>query len=78
MAGESWLPDRAAARHLLKVLRLSNGQELELLDGRGAVAVGTLCVTGTRAEVRVESVRHHEAPRPRLRCWLPPMRSGWS
>ncbi len=81
VSGSAWVPDRATGRHLLRVLRLKDGQEVELLDGRGGVGRSVLHVSGDRPELRVHAVEHKDPPRPFLRSWLPlikPSRLEWA
>jgi 16S rRNA (uracil1498-N3)-methyltransferase len=60
------------AHHALRVRRLAAGAVLELLDGEGAVGLGVVEATDKRGkhdwvmQVRVDEVRHVQAPRPRL------------
>jgi len=44
------------SRHILKVLRLQPGSEVELLDGLGAVYRAIITATGRRAEARIEEI----------------------
>ena len=47
------LPERAA-HHALRVLRLRDGDAIELFDGRGAACAARLAVHGRRAQAAVE------------------------
>lgn len=59
--------DRAEAAHALKVLRLSVGDEVLLLDGEGRVAQAVLAeAAGRKVACRVTGVQTPEPPRPRL------------
>ena len=65
--------DPDEARHALRVLRMREGDAVELIDGRGTVAEGKL----TRADARramVEVVSRHEVaePRPRVAVFAAP------
>jgi 16S rRNA (uracil1498-N3)-methyltransferase len=61
------------ARHAAGVKRLHVGERVEILDGRGQVALGAVeaITTGKRAQlvVRVESVRHEPPVRPMVHVW---------
>ncbi|MCF8033338.1 MAG: 16S rRNA (uracil(1498)-N(3))-methyltransferase [Desulfarculaceae bacterium] len=64
--GELPLPAEEAA-HARKVLRLSPGEEVELIDGAGARALGVLTHLNKQGgAVRVESVDQAPAPLPEL------------
>ncbi len=66
VSGEVALPPEEAA-HARKVLRLSPGAEVELIDGTGARARGVLIRLGKQGgAVRVEAVEAAPLPAPRL------------
>lgn len=66
-AGDVVSLDPAEAKHLMKVRRARSGTEVELFDGAGIVAIGSLLPLGRRQPVklRIES----------MACFAPPMRS---
>ena len=64
-AGETAAPDAREREHLFRVLRAAPGQEVELLDGSGGIAVGRI-VPGR--EIQVTEVRR--VPEPRLKLHL--------
>lgn len=71
--GDGVALDPDEARHALRVLRMREGDAVELIDGRGTVAEGKL----TRADARramVEVVSRHEVaePRPRVAVFAAP------
>ncbi len=49
---------KAASRHLLKVLRLKEGAQVELCDGNGTSAIGTI----QGSEIEIGKVETHDAP----------------
>ncbi len=60
------LPEHEA-HHASRVLRMSAGEEVELLDGEGRRALGVLLeVSKARASVRLTGLTHAPEPRPRL------------
>ncbi|MCA9783359.1 MAG: RsmE family RNA methyltransferase [Calditrichaeota bacterium] len=74
--GHRFQPDRNQLHHLLRVLRLKQGQELRLLDGRGHSALASLQLAGSHAELLVESVDTLPGPFPELEAWLPVIRES--
>ena len=59
------------ARHALKSRRLSVGDPVALIDGRGTEAFGRIAsATSSTAEVAVERVAHQPRPRPTLTLWV--------
>ena len=64
------------ALHVVRVLRMGEGDRVRLIDGRGSHALGTLVDVGKRkASVTIKEV-HHEETRPQglTLLWLPPRR----
>ena len=59
--------DPEEARHAVRVLRMREGEAVELMDGRGTVAAGVLTRARARqATVRVDVKHAHPEPRPPL------------
>ncbi|MEX2213270.1 MAG: RsmE family RNA methyltransferase [Phycisphaeraceae bacterium] len=54
------------SHHAVRVLRLKAGDWVELLDGSGRVAEGTIEQAGRKVTVRVASMRTEQALKPRL------------
>ena len=55
--------DEDTARHVVQVLRMGKGEQLQLTDGKGHVAtVSIVLPEKKRCSVRVDSVVFHEAP----------------
>jgi len=54
------------ARHARKSLRLAEGDRVELFDGGGTVARGTIERLAREMTVRIDERRHDPPPRPRL------------
>lgn len=54
--GSTALADDSESRHLLKVRRSKEGEEIEVLDGKGGLARGLLQVEGKQAKVRILEV----------------------
>lgn len=54
--------DRDQARHAIKALRLTQNQTVELFDGQGASAIGSLQISGQNASVLITS--RHQTPPP--------------
>lgn len=71
--GEQCVLDEVESRHALKVLRLSEGDAIEIFDGRGSVAHAEVAGSeGKRLRARITD--HHHQARPEgacLRCALP-------
>ena len=69
-AGEEFRPDAREAEHLFKVFRARPGEAVELLDGRGSRARGTVI---EQKMIRIESVETAEIPAEKLHlcCALP-------
>jgi len=58
--------ERKQAHHALRVLRLSDGDPIELFDGRGQVAEGVIVTDGSEVMVEVRRVRREPRPTPSL------------
>mgnify|MGYP002624243537 CR=1 FL=1 len=54
------------AHHALRVLRLRDGDDVELFDGHGGVARGTLVIRGRAASVRLERTWREPVLRPTI------------
>ena len=70
--------DEADAHHLVRVLRLRDGEQVVASDGGGAWRICTLA--GKRLEP-ASAVEHEPAPDAAVRVWLPPLkgeRSEWA
>lgn len=81
VAGGELRLDAAATHHLLRVLRVGEGQELELLDGRGGRAKARLQSAGRLALLSCEPSEGVAPPEPELEAWLPlikPERMEWA
>jgi 16S rRNA (uracil1498-N3)-methyltransferase len=62
-----WLTlDAEQARHARLVLRLRDGPDVEVFDGRGTVGFGRLTVRDGQTAVAVDRWWHEPPPRPRL------------
>ncbi len=48
--------DADEQQHMIKVLRMRNGEEISVTDGRGNLAKGTLVLEGKKANIEVSSV----------------------
>jgi 16S rRNA (uracil1498-N3)-methyltransferase len=57
----------AAERRHADVKRLGVGERVDVVDGAGTRYVCSVVVAAPELELRVDSVRHHEAPRVRTR-----------
>lgn len=57
---------RDEAHHALRVLRLRDGDAVEVFDGRGGVARGRLMTVGRAATVRIERTWSEPAARPHV------------
>lgn len=65
LSGDAVTLDAEQARHARKVLRLRDGDAVELFDGRGGLAEGKLRVSGkASAVVAVERRRQEKRPKP--------------
>jgi 16S rRNA (uracil1498-N3)-methyltransferase len=58
--------DRDQATHATKALRLTAGQTVELFDGQGASATGTLQIEGQAATVLITDRRQSSPPSPHI------------
>lgn len=66
-AGSTIQLDKDQARHATRVLRLSEGDAIQLIDGRGTLAQATLIATSPgQTTCTVESVQRVPAPSPRI------------
>jgi 16S rRNA (uracil1498-N3)-methyltransferase len=82
-AGGTVAVDGEEARHALRVKRVRMGEKVELMDGRGGVALGVVVEAdegGKKRDgslvVRVESVRHVDPERPRVEVWTAAAKGG--
>lgn len=57
------------SHHIVKVLRLSAGEHVELLDGQGAVFRAVIVGTGRRGALRIEGIAA-TAPEPDKTLWV--------
>lgn len=63
-------------QHILKVLRLRDGEVIYITDGRGTLAKGRLLIEGKRAGVEVLHIRQNIKPfSPRLHIALAPTKN---
>ncbi|WP_326982467.1 RsmE family RNA methyltransferase [Chryseobacterium sp. MYb264] len=44
-------------QHIVKVLRMKNGEEIHLTDGKGNLASGTLMIEGKKANIEVSEIK---------------------
>lgn len=58
--------DKDQARHATRVLRLSDGSPVQLIDGRGAIAKATLTSVEKPTTCTIESIERVPAPTPRI------------
>ena len=58
--------DKDQARHATRVLRLSVGDRVRLIDGRGMIAHGRLTTADAPTTCTIESIEHAPAPTPRI------------
>ncbi|MFK7789037.1 MAG: 16S rRNA (uracil(1498)-N(3))-methyltransferase, partial [Phycisphaeraceae bacterium] len=54
------------ARHATRVLRLSVGDRLQLIDGKGTTAQAILTANDPSTTCKIESIHHVPAPSPRI------------
>ncbi|MDP2360503.1 MAG: RsmE family RNA methyltransferase [bacterium] len=66
--------DDGKSHHLLRVLRLAEGQDLEVLDGAGGLATAQLTVDGRRVRLHCQPPWSLPHPSPRLEAWMPLIR----
>ncbi len=52
------------SRHLVRVRRVRVGESVEVLDGKGGVAIGVLMNDEAPARIRVDKILRHPAPAP--------------
>lgn len=48
--------DADEQQHIIKVLRMRNGEEISVTDGKGNLAKGTLVLEGKKANIEVSSI----------------------
>lgn len=60
LTSESVLLDQEESHHLARVLRLQQGETIELFDGTGALYTGKIEKLGKRVAVSLESQKHHQ------------------
>lgn len=59
--------DSDESQHAIKVCRATTGDSLELCDGQGHFAIGTIVTADPKAcQLRIDSVQTTDRPRPRL------------
>ncbi len=79
-AGQRALVGDDEAAHALRAKRLREGESVELLDGLGGIATGTVHLAGggrrTELHVQVMSVRHSPEPRPVVEVWAATPKGG--
>ncbi|MDG4654123.1 RsmE family RNA methyltransferase [Chryseobacterium arthrosphaerae] len=46
-------------QHIVKVLRMKNGEEIHVTDGKGNLATGTLSIEGKKAGIEVTEIREN-------------------
>lgn len=65
--------DKDQARHATRVLRLSVGSRVQLIDGRGTIAHATLTAADAPTTCTIQSIERAPAPSPRieLACAIP-------
>ncbi len=62
-AGNELALEEDTARHVVQVLRMNMGEQLQLTDGKGHVATATIVETGKKkCWVKIQSVVFHDAP----------------
>lgn len=44
-------------QHIVKVLRMKNGEEIHVTDGKGSLASGKLLIEGKKANIQVEEIK---------------------
>lgn len=63
--------EEATARHVVQVLRMSAGEQLQLTDGKGLAAVATITEAGKKkASVHINEVTQHTKPAFDLRLGI--------
>lgn len=65
-AGATVTLDADQARHATRVLRLSEGDPVQLIDGRGTLAKATLTRADNPTTCTIVSINHIPAPSPRI------------
>ncbi len=66
--------DGEAGRHVTRALRMREGDELVLVDGRGGWSPALLLMTGRRALIKAGARREAERRGHLVECWLPLIR----
>ena len=63
-------------QHIVKVLRMKEGEEIHVTDGKGNLASGTLVIEGKKAGINVENIQT-ETPnfKPRLHIAIAPTKN---
>ncbi len=63
-------------QHILKVLRMKNGEEIHVTDGKGNVASGKLIVEGKKANIKVSGIKMGSPEfNPRLHIAIAPTKN---
>ncbi len=44
-------------QHIVKVLRMKNGEEIHVTDGKGSLASGKLLIEGKKANMEVDTIK---------------------
>ena len=60
--------DREESRHV-KVLRLKEGDEVELFDGRGKVSLGKIRKLGKNVEIEIIQTKQEKKDKPLVELW---------
>lgn len=64
------------AAHAARVLRLSIGQQVDLVDGKGSRASGNIAdISKSRCQVEVNTLEQHPAPSPAIHIAIAPTKS---
>ena len=73
--------DKAASHHVTRVLRMGEGDPIEVFDGLGRVGTGTIASASKSAvEVRIDAQRHDQPPQPRItlvQALIKPQHMDW-
>lgn len=63
-------------QHIVKVLRMKNGEEIHVTDGKGNVASGKLLIEGKKANIEVSEIKSdHPDFNPRLHIAIAPTKN---